>query len=115
MPVRRGRPAAVGAALALLFSLGAYNYMASTRSSCPYARPGRTAELTFTSEPASADVVRERDGVLVCRTPCRVDLDVTRWGVTSFRLSRPGFEDRRVTVDLRGGDTRVDVLLATTR
>jgi hypothetical protein len=111
MPVRRGRPAAMGAALALLFSLGAYNYMATTRARCPYAGAARSVELTFTSRPAGADVVRERDDVLVCRTPCRVDLDVNRIGVTGFRLTRDGYEDRRVLVDLRGGDTRVDVLL----
>jgi hypothetical protein len=111
MPVRRGRPAAVGAALALLFSLGAYNYMASTRGYCPYAGVGRSVELTFTSQPEGADVVRERDGVLVCRTPCRVDLEAARPGVIGFRISLVGYEDRRVLVDLRGGDTRIDVLL----
>ncbi len=111
MPVRRGRPAAIGATLALLFSLGAYNYMASTRGSCPYRGAGRTVELTFTSEPAGAEVVRERDGASLCQTPCRVGAPIGRYGVAGYRMVRPGFEDQRVLVDLRGGDTIVRAAL----
>lgn len=115
IPAKRARPAAIGAVLAMLFSLGAYNYMASTRAHAALTSVRRGVKLTFMTEPQDADVVRERDGAILCRTPCTLETDMGRWGIAGYRLARPGFEDQRVLVDLRGGDTRVEAALQPVR
>jgi hypothetical protein len=110
LPVRRGRPLALGAALAMLFAFGAHNYMTSLRARA-IAPTERTASLTFATQPAGALVVRERDGHALCRTPCSVDMAVGRWGVSGFRFELPGYDETRVLVNLAGGDTRVEAVL----
>jgi hypothetical protein len=109
IPIRRVRPVAAGAALAVLFSLGAYNYLISMR---PMLHPPRGGvALTFATEPSGAEVVRETSGEVVCRTPCSVEVQPGRFGIATYRLERPFYASQRVMVDLRGGDTRVEAVL----
>jgi hypothetical protein len=110
LPVRRGRPVALGAVLAILFACGAHNYMLAVRAR-GWAAAGRTVSLTFATQPTGALVVRERDGHTLCRTPCSVDMEVGRWGVSGFRFTMPGYDENRVLVNLAGGDTRVEAVL----
>src|SRR5262245_5776521 len=106
LPARRNRPLILASMLAVLFAVGAHNYMLSS------ARlRARSVELSFTSAPPGAEVVRERDDEVLCRTPCRVIHEVGRFGVTGFRFVRAGYEDRKVLVNLRGGDTRIEAVL----
>lgn len=110
IPIRRVRPVAAGAALAVLFSLGAYNYLISMRPMLQRPPRGGVA-LTFTTEPSGAEVVRETSGEVICRTPCSVEVQPGRFGIATYRLERPGYASQRVMVDLRGGDTRVEAVL----
>jgi len=113
LPVRRARPLALGAALALLFAFGAQNYVSSIRH-CPYAvRP--MVRIDFASDPAGATVVRDRDSRVMCVTPCAVGVEVTPRGVESFRFELLGHETRRVLVNLNGGDTEVEAVLRSNR
>jgi len=107
IPERRGRPLLAAAAIAVLFATGAHNYMmtARTRSAT------RTVELSFATSPPGAYVVRERDGEILCRTPCMVVHEVGRFGVTGFRFRLDGYDDRRVLVNLAGGDAHVEAVL----
>src|SRR5262245_2008504 len=106
-PTRSNRPLVVASVLAVLFAIGAHNYMLSM------ARVRRSqVELSFATAPPGAEVVRERDGEVLCRTPCRVVHEVGRFGVVGFRFAADGYEDRKVLVNLRGGDTRVEAVLA---
>jgi hypothetical protein len=108
LPVRRARPLALGAALALLFAFGAQNYVSSIRH-CPYAvRPG--VRIDFASDPPGATVVRDRDERPMCVAPCAVGLEATG-GAESFRFELLGHETRRVLVNLGGGDTEVEAVL----
>jgi hypothetical protein len=107
LPERSHRPLLVAATLAVLFACGAHNYMRATER----ARP-RAVELAFDAKPAGTTVIRERDGVILCRTPCRVLHPVGRFGVTGFRFSAEGHQDRRVLVNLAAGASRVDAVLA---
>jgi hypothetical protein len=108
IPERRGRPLLAAAAIALLFACGAHNYMMTARA----RSAARAVEVAFATSPAGAEVVRERDGEVLCRTPCLVVHEVGRWGVTGFRFQLDGHDDRRVLVNLAGGDTRVEAVLA---
>jgi hypothetical protein len=108
IPERRGRPLLAAAAIAVLFATGAHNYMMTAR-----ARDAtRAVQLSFATSPPGADVIRERDGALLCRTPCMVVHEVGRFGVTGFRFRLDGHDDRRVLVNLAGGDTHVEAVLA---
>ena len=106
-PERRGRPLLAAAAIAVLFACGAPTYMMTVKARCAT----RAVELAFATSPAGAEVVRERDGAVLCRTPCLVVHQVGRFGVTGFRFHLDGHEDRRVLVNLGGGDTRVEAVL----
>jgi hypothetical protein len=107
LPARHNRPLLAAAGLAVLFACGAHNYMMSSAR----AR-ARTVELSFATAPPGAEVVRERDGEILCRTPCRVVHEVGRFGATAFRFVADGYEDRQVVVNLGGGDTRVEAVLS---
>jgi hypothetical protein len=109
LPVRRVRPVALGAAVALLFAMGARNYIASTRR-CPYAATHTMMRLELISDPPGATVIRVGDGRTMCVAPCAVGI-AAEPGVTSFRFELPDFQERVVPVNLSGGDTRVETVL----
>ncbi len=113
LPVRRGRPLALGAALALLFAFGARNYVASMHP-CRYAAARPMVRLDLASEPPGATVVRERDRRTMCVTPCSVVLQAER-GVAGFRFVRDGYADRHILVDMAGGDTQIETVLSPSR
>jgi hypothetical protein len=107
IPERRGRPLLAAATIAVLFATGAHNYMMTAR-----ARDAtRAVELSFATSPPGADVVRERDGEILCRTPCMVVQEIGRFGVAGYRFSLDGYASRRVLVNLAGGDTHVEAVL----
>ena len=95
----------MGAALALLFAFGARNYVASLHS-CPYAAVRNVVRLDFASEPPGATVIHERDGRTMCVTPCVVGVQGDA-GKDNYRFELPGYEDRKVVVDMGGGNVQV--------
>src|SRR5262245_51019946 len=104
-PIRRTRPLAMGVALALLFAFGARNYVASMHR-CPYATatPRTMVRLDLVTEPAGASVIRERDARTLCVTPCALGVEAEP-AIVGYRFELPGYEIRRVAVNLAGGDT----------
>jgi hypothetical protein len=110
LPVRRTRPLALGAALALLFIFGIRSSLERTGGGFAASRPGPIVRLDLASEPSGATVVRERDDRPMCVTPCALGLPADT-AVTAFRFMLPGHADRRVLIDLGGGDTQVEVVL----
>jgi len=109
LPVRRARPLAMGAALAILFAFGARNYVASMHH-CPYASSRGMVRFDFASSPPGATVVREWDGRALCITPCEVTVEAEA-RMASYRFEIPGYEDRRLFVDMSGGNTHVEAVL----
>lgn len=107
LPERRSRPLYAITALSVLFAVGAYNYGTARRG------PGgpRIVSLSFYTTPSEVAVVREDDAQVLCRTPCQI---TDTPGVTGFRLMAAGYEDRRVLVNTRGGDVRVDAVMIPT-
>jgi hypothetical protein len=66
--------------------------------------------LDLVSEPAGATVIRERDGSALCVTPCALGMDAEA-GTATYRFELPGYDVRRVPVNLSGGDTHVEAIL----
>jgi hypothetical protein len=92
----------------MLFAFGARNYVESVRR-CPHAA-AQMIRLDLISDPPGATVVRERDGRPMCVTPCAVGIEAEH-GSTAFRFKLDGRADRRVLVNMSGGDTRVEAVL----
>jgi hypothetical protein len=109
LPVRRTRPLALGAGVALLFALGARNYVASVRPE-PRAADHEIVRLELISDPPGATVERVRDRHVMCVAPCAVGVEAEP-GVSGFRFALAGHHDRTVLVNLSGGDTRVETVL----
>lgn len=59
-----------------------------------------TAHLVLTSEPTNAHVFLDKEEL--CQTTCERELPP---GKVSLRVTRPGYRDRTVTLDLKAGET----------
>jgi hypothetical protein len=107
LPARRVRPVCMGAAMSILFALGARNYVASTMTD---VHAPSVMRLELVSDPPGATVTRISDGKTMCVTPCAVGIQEEP-GRAELRFKRAGYFDRTVTVNLLGGDTRAEVVL----
>jgi hypothetical protein len=81
-------------AIALLFAFGSYSYVQSTRGA---TGGGRTAILSFHTEPPGAAVAEAAGDRVLCVTPCH--------------LIAPGHRSMDVLVNSTAGDVRVDAIL----
>jgi hypothetical protein len=122
LPARRVRPVCLGAAMSIVFALGARNIVESTMmppaaavavatsTTMPVAvaAPPPMLRVALDSHPARAQVFV--DGRSQCQTPCSLNLEA-RPGAAQVTFVRPGYAPAHLSVNRLGGDTRAEVVL----